>query len=251
MSKPSEKPAHKFPLIQLLPNLVTILAICAGLTAIRFGFEGNYERAVQLVLAASVLDGLDGKLARLLKSDSKMGAELDSLADFINFGVAPPLVIYFWALQDIRSAAWIAVLIFAICSVLRLARFNVSSKSDTEDDTHGYFTGIPSPAGALLVMMPMFLSFSIADTPLVPAQVISLYMIAIGLLLISNIPTWSFKAIIIPRERVKFLFIGVVFVGAAVLTFPWITLVGMCLAYAGMVIWALISGKAPARKKWF
>jgi CDP-diacylglycerol--serine O-phosphatidyltransferase len=251
MSKLPEKSAHKFSLIQLLPNLVTILAICAGLTAIRFGFEGNYERAVQLVLAASVLDVLDGKLARLLKSDSKMGAELDSLADFINFGVAPPLVIYFWALQDIRSAAWIAVLIFAICSVLRLARFNVSSKSDAEDDDHGYFTGVPSPAGALLVMMPMFLSFSIADVPLVPAQVISLYMIAIGLLLISNIPTWSFKAVTIPRERVKFLFIGIVFVGAAVLTFPWITLVGMCLAYVGVVIWALLSGKAPARQKWF
>ena len=120
-------PSH-LTIVQLIPNMLTIAAICAGLSAIRFGIEGNYVLAVQLILAACVLDGLDGRLARLLNSDSKMGAELDSLADFVNFGVAPALVIYFWALQDLRGIAWITVLIYAICCVVRLARFKVNGK---------------------------------------------------------------------------------------------------------------------------
>lgn len=247
--KPTHRPKTELPIVQLLPNLLTIVAICAGLTAIRFGFQGDYERAVLLILAAGVLDGLDGKLARVLKSDSKMGAELDSLADFVNFGIAPPLVIYFWALQDMRSAGWISVLVFSVCCVLRLARFNVSNKSDTEDDDGGYFIGVPSPAGAGLVMMPMFASFAIADEPLVSPGVICLYMIGIGLLLISNIPTWSFKAMTISRENVKFLIVGLIFVVAAILTYAWISLVAISFAYIGIVIWTLLAGKAPSKKK--
>lgn len=243
------RPRTELPIVQLLPNFLTIVAICAGLTAIRFGFQGNYEQAVLLVLAAGVLDGLDGKLARVLKSDSKMGAELDSLADFVNFGVAPPLVIYFWGLREMPSAGWIAVLIFAVCCVLRLARFNVTHKSDTEGDDGGYYAGVPSPAGAGLVMMPMFASFAIADAPLVPAGFISLYMIGIGLLLISRIPTWSFRAMTISRENAKFLLVGFIFIGAAVLTYAWITLVALCLIYVGLVIWALLTGKAPSKRK--
>ncbi|MEO1502492.1 MAG: CDP-diacylglycerol--serine O-phosphatidyltransferase, partial [Pseudomonadota bacterium] len=141
-------------LVQLIPNMLTIAAICAGLSAIRFGVQGNYELAVLLIVAACILDGLDGKIARLVGGDSKMGAELDSLADFVNFGVAPPLVIYLWALQDMRSAAWLCVLIFAICCVLRLARFNVSNKADGVDQPDDFFVGVPAPAGAILVLLP-------------------------------------------------------------------------------------------------
>ena len=247
--KPQPRPKTELPIVQLLPNVVTILAVCAGLTAIRFGFQGNFERAVQLILAAGILDGLDGRLARALKSDSKMGAELDSLADFLNFGVAPPLVIYFWALQDMRSAGWISVLIFAVCCVLRLARFNVSSKSEVEDEFKGYFIGVPAPAGAGLVMLPMFISFAMADDPIFHAGVVSVYMIVIGLLLISRIPTWSFKAMTISRDNAKFLLVGFAFIGAAVLTYAWVTLVALCLAYAAMVIWTLLAGKTPPRPK--
>jgi CDP-diacylglycerol--serine O-phosphatidyltransferase len=243
------RPRTELPIVQLLPNLLTIIAICAGLTAIRFGFEGNYERAVLLILAAGILDGLDGKLARVLKSDSKMGAELDSLADFVNFGVAPPLVIYFWALQDMRSAGWISVLVFAVCCVLRLARFNVSNKSDHEDDTHGYYIGVPSPAGAGLVMLPMFATFAFADQPVVPAGLVSFYMMGIGLLLISRIPTWSFKAMTISREHVKFLIVLAIFIVAAVLTYAWITLVALSLFYVCIVSWTLLAGKAPRLQK--
>lgn len=235
----------KFPIIQLIPNLVTIIAIVAGLTAIRFGLEGNFERAVKLILLAAVLDGVDGSLARMLKSESKVGAELDSLADFINFGVAPPLIMYFWALQDTRGLGWIAALVFSIASVMRLARFNVSAKSDDESDTHGYYVGVPSPAGALLVMMPMFLTFAISDAPFLPPLAVSAYMALVGLALISRFHTWSFKAIHIAREYIKFLVIGLVFVGAAVLTFPWITLFAIGLAYVGIVTWCLFTKRAP------
>ena len=162
--------------------MLTVAAICLGLTAIKLGFQGSHERAGQLILLACVLDGLDGRVARLLNSDSKMGAELDSLADFLNFGVAPPMVLYFWALQDMPRLGWISVQIFAVCCVIRLARFNVTSKSDLEVDNSGYFVGVPAPAGALLVMLPMFLSFAMDDAELLPTLVICAHMVAIGLL---------------------------------------------------------------------
>lgn len=243
-----DRPKTELPIVQLIPNALTITAICAGLTAIRFGFEGNYERAVLLILAAGILDGLDGSLARFLKSDSKMGAELDSFADFLNFGVAPPLVIHFWVLQDMRGIGWIAVLIYTACCVLRLARFNVASKSEPKIDESNYFTGVPSPAGAGLVMMPMFVSFAISDGPILPPSLIAAYMIGIGLLLISHIPTWSFKSVTIYRENVKFLMIAAVFTGAALLSFTWTTLICLGLAYVAMVLWTLITGKTPPKR---
>ncbi|RJL19669.1 CDP-diacylglycerol--serine O-phosphatidyltransferase [Paracoccus siganidrum] len=238
-------PQTEFSLLQLLPNVLTIVAVCAGLSAIRFGVQGDYTPAVLLIIAAGILDGIDGRIARLLGSASKMGAELDSLADFLNFGVAPPLILYFWALQDIRSLGWICVLVFAVCCVIRLARFNVSSKSETAPRDSAYFEGVPSPAGALLVMLPMYLSFAFADRPVLPDLVICLHMIVVGLLLISRVPTWSFKTTRISRENVKFFLVGVAFVGAALLTFAWVTLIALCLGYIGMVIWAWIDSDRP------
>ena len=246
MLGPSRKPDSELAITQLLPNMLTILAICAGLSAIRFGVQGNYTLAVHLVMAACVLDGLDGRIARLLGSDSKMGAELDSLADVLNFGVAPPLILYFWALQDIRSLAWLAVLIYAVCCVMRLARFNVSSKSEEAEPASAYFQGVPSPAGGLLVMLPMYLSFAFTNAPLVPAPVICLYMVFIGFLMISRIPTWSFKTSRVSRQNVKFFLVGVAFIGAAVLTFAWVTLILLCLAYVGMVAWAWLEKEIPS-----
>lgn len=230
----------KFSLIQLLPNVLTITAICAGMSAIRFGVQGNYELAVKLIMIAAILDGIDGRLARLLGSSSQIGAELDSLADFLNFGVAPSLIIYFWALQDLRSIGWIATLIFAICCVIRLARFNVSAKADDSESCGRFFEGIPSPAGALLVMFPMYFSFTFTDSPMFPDVIICIYMVAIGLLLISHIPTWSFKNIRISHENVKFFLISVVCAGVIFLTFPWITLILLCFGYVGAIIWASI-----------
>lgn len=238
MEDPLNDPEAEFSLIQLLPNMLTIIAICAGISAIRFGVQGDYMLAVQLIIAAGILDGLDGRIARILGCSSKIGAELDSLADFLNFGVAPSLILYFWALQDIRGLAWIAVLFFSICCVIRLARFNVGNKSENTGPDSAFFEGVPSPAGALLVMLPMYLSFTFADAPILPDFVICIHMIFIGLLLISRIPTWSFKTTRISRGNVKFFLVGVACAGAAILTFAWATLIVLCIGYVGMVIWA-------------
>lgn len=243
-----DKTRTDFALLQLLPNMLTIAAICAGLTAIRFGVQGHYLQAVQLILVASVLDGLDGRLARLLGADSKMGAELDSLADFLNFGVAPALIVYFWALQDVRGAGWIAALVFSVCCVVRLARFNVAGKSEEVDDSVGdYFVGVPAPAGALLVMLPMYLSFAFDDARLLPDVVIGGYVVVIGLLMISHIPTWSFKTTRISRGNVKYFLVGFAFVAALVWTYAWITLAGFCFAYAVMVVRAWFTSKKASK----
>lgn len=225
-------------LIHLLPNLLTIAAICAGLTAIRFGYEGNFEWAVELVLVACVLDGLDGRLARLMNQSSAVGAELDSLADFVNFGVAPALILHSWTFQDLRGAGWIAVLIYAICCVLRLARFNVSSREEKDDACSDFFVGLPSPAGAVLVMLPMVISFAVSDIRLIAPIFIAIYICLIGLLMISRIPTYSFKNISIDRKNAKYALLGAVVLAAALLTYLWATLTIVTLIYVGGLVWA-------------
>ena len=237
---PRNTPRKEVTLAQLLPNMLTVAAICAGVTAIRMGVQGDYVRAVQLLLIAGVLDGLDGRLARLLRSSSAMGAELDSLADFLNFGVAAPLVIYYWGLQDARHAGWIAVLFFAICCVMRLARFNVSAREEgTKGGSGAYFEGLPSPAGALLAMLPMFVTFAVPGLPNPPAILVGIYMAGVGLLMISPVPVWSFKRTKISRENVKFFLLGFACVAAALVLFTWAALIVMCLAYVAVVIWAM------------
>ncbi len=245
MTDPAPETTRVLPIIKLLPNLLTIIAICAGLTAIRFGFEGDFERAVRLVLLACVLDGIDGRLARLLRCQSEVGAELDSLADFLNFGVAPGLIIYAWALQDFSGAGWIAVLGYAICCVMRLARFNVSNGQGSEQ-TSNFFEGVPSPAGAVLAMLPMYLSFLFADMAPVPPGIIAGYVLVIGLLMISRVPTYSFKNLSIYRENAKYWVLGAALLLAALLTYLWMTLVIMTLAYVAGVIWAFWVARKPA-----
>ncbi|MFK7761662.1 MAG: phosphatidylcholine/phosphatidylserine synthase [Roseobacter sp.] len=251
MTDSPEKRTHFTP-IQLLPNMVTIVAICAGLSAIRFGVQGDFVIAVKLIILACVLDGLDGLLARLLSSDSKIGAELDSLADFLNFGVAPPLIIYFWALQDMSRAGWVAVLVFAVCCVVRLARFNVNSKAVDEHSPcpkNAYFTGVPSTAGAPLVLLPMFVSFAFVDTPQMPDLFICIYMILVGLAMISRIPTLSLKSMRISPDNVKFFLVGFAIFGAAALTYAWITMVVLCFGYIGTIFWCLLVKPTPKMSK--
>ena len=229
---------------QLLPNMMTIAAICLGVTAIKHGFESKFQSAVQLILLASVLDGLDGRVARLLRSDSKLGAELDSLADVLNFGVAPPFVLYFWALQDLQGIGWFSVQIFVVCCVVRLARFNVASKSDEEVYPSGYLVGVPAPAAALLVMLPMYFSFAFEKVDLLPSLAICGYLVLIGLLMISNIPTWSFKVVTTSPKNSKYFLIGFAVIGAAVLNYIWITLIGLCISYILLVLITISTGKA-------
>ncbi|MGR3803749.1 CDP-diacylglycerol--serine O-phosphatidyltransferase [Marinibacterium profundimaris] len=234
---------------QLLPNMLTITAVCAGVSAIRFGVDGNYVLAVQLILAAAVLDGLDGRLARALDSQSVVGAELDSLADFVNFGVAPPLVLYYWGLREMPHVGWLAVLVFAICCLVRLARFNVANASETTPGANRFFTGVPAPAGALLVMLPLYVSFAVAEEPFLSGWVICAHMVIVGALMISRIPTWSFKAQKIPRERVRYFFVVFAVLGAGLLIFTWVSLALLCLAYVAVVIIALIHEKRRRKEE--
>jgi CDP-diacylglycerol--serine O-phosphatidyltransferase len=205
--------------------------------------------AVQLLLLAAVLDGLDGSLARLLKSASALGAELDSLADFLNFGIAPALLMYFWAFKDMGNLGWIAVVIYALCCVLRLARFNVGTKASDTEKPNRHFEGVPSPAGALLVMLPLFLDRAVPGLPPIPDMVIAAYMLGVGLLMISRLPTWSLKSLTIRRENVRFLYVGFVCFLAALISFPWLTLMVMDLLYLLSLIWAWRQWRKQSREQ--
>ena len=222
---------------QLVPNLVTLGAICAGLSAIRIGINGDYTVAVLLLLLAAALVGLDGRIARKLGSESRLGPELDSLADFLNFGVAPPIILYYWALIDMKSAAWLAVLAFAVCCVLRLARFNADCHDEPRPGRAGFFVGVPAPAGGILALLPMYVSFSFPDPLALPGALVCAWMILIGLLMVSRIPTWSFKSARVTRRNVILVAPVVAGVVAALLSNLWITLAVLCVAYVAVVGW--------------
>lgn len=241
-------PRSELSLQQLLPNLVTVGSIWAGLTAIRAMFQGNLQVAVALIGLAAILDGLDGRLARLLDSESRIGAELDSLADFLNFGVAPGLLIYVWALDDKLNVGWIAVVIYVVCCVLRLARFNVESRTESDTRPSRYFTGVPAPAGALLVMMPMFAAFAAPGRPPLHDAIVALYAILIGGLMISRIPTFSFKGEKFNADHAKYVVLAFVVIVAAMASFPWATLVVIDLIYLGTIIFSWRASRRDRQK---
>jgi CDP-diacylglycerol--serine O-phosphatidyltransferase len=210
------------PVRMLVPNVITLLAICAGLTAIRLSTEGRMELAVAAIVFAAVLDGIDGRIARMIKGQSKFGAELDSLADFVNFGVAPGLILYFWQLHELNNGGWIAAMVFAISAGLRLARFNA-----TIDDPNkpgfavNYFTGVPAPAGAITVLLPIYLAFLTLPKP--PALVTAVYTLLIAFLMVSRLPVFSGKTVRmrVPPEMVLPVFVSVVFFIALLIAYPW------------------------------
>ena len=210
------------PVRMLLPNVITLLAICAGLTAIRLSTEGRMELAVAAIVFAAVLDGIDGRVARMIKGQSKFGAELDSLADFVNFGVAPGLILYFWQLHELNNGGWIAAMVFAISGGLRLARFNA-----TMDDPNkpafaaNFFTGVPAPAGAITVLLPVYLAF--LGLPKPPATLTALYTLLIAFLMVSRLPVFSGKTIRmrVPPEMVLPVFVSVIFFIALLIGYPW------------------------------
>ena len=210
------------PVRMLVPNVITLLAICAGLTAIRLSTEGRMELAVAAIVFAAALDGIDGRVARMIKGQSKFGAELDSLADFVNFGVAPGLILYFWQLHEIHNGGWIAAMVFAISGGLRLARFNA-----TMDDPNkpafatNFFTGVPAPAGAITVLLPVYLAF--LGLPKPHPTLTALYTLLIAFLMVSRLPVFSGKAIRmrVPPEMVLPVFVSVIFFIALLIGYPW------------------------------
>ena len=226
------------PLRVLIPNLITLLALCAGMTAIRLAIEGRLELAVGCIVVAAFLDGIDGRLARYLEGTSRFGAELNSLADFVNFGVVPPLVLYFWGLHDLRSLGWIASLVFAMCMVLRLARFNVMLTDPNRPAYQAnFFVGMPAPAGALAVLLPIYLDF--LGLPHVPraAPFELLYVLLIAFLTASRIPTFSGKKLgaRVSREWVLPLFVIAVALVLLLIFYPWETLTALVLAYLVLI----------------
>ncbi|WP_127523854.1 CDP-diacylglycerol--serine O-phosphatidyltransferase [Mesorhizobium sp. Z1-4] len=225
---------REIPLRLVIPNLITVMAICAGLTGIRLAFEGRFELAVAMVLFAAALDALDGRTARMLKASSKFGAQMDSLADVINFGVAPAMVLYPFLLHQLNSLGWIAALIFAIACALRLARFNVMAEDpDRPVWQTAYFVGIPAPAGAVLVLLPVYIGFLGAplDGALAPAAAV--YCVLIALLMVSRIRVWSGKAPgqRINRDSVPFFLLCAVLLVMLFVAYTWYTLTAVVVAY--------------------
>jgi CDP-diacylglycerol---serine O-phosphatidyltransferase len=228
---PSPPPRRRrfkaIPVRTLLPNLITLLALCAGLTAIRMAVEDHLDLALAAIVLAATLDGIDGRVARLLKGTSRFGAELDSLADFVNFGVAPALILYFWGLRDLKSAGWIAALVFAICAGLRLARFNVMIDDPNKPAwAANFFTGIPAPAGAITVLLPIYLNFLGASNGLITVWVTFFYTLFIALLMVSRLPVFSGKRVgkRVPPEMVLPVFVLVVLFFALLISYPWAVL---------------------------
>ena len=236
------------PVRMLVPNVITLLALCAGLTAIRLAVEERLDLALAAIVFAAALDGVDGRVARLLKGTSRFGAELDSLADFVNFGVAPAIILYFWELHELKSAGWIAAMIFAICAALRLARFNVAIDDPNRPPWAGnFFVGMPAPLGAITVLLPIYLYF--LGLPRF-TLVTFVYTLAIAILMVSRLPVLSGKKVgrRVPPEMVLPIFVAVVLLVALLISYPWQVLTVATLAYLASLPFGWLSYRRFERK---
>jgi len=242
---------RRIPVRTLLPNLITLLALCAGLTAIRLAFEDKLEWAVAAIVFAATLDGIDGRVARMLKGTSRFGAELDSLADFVNFGVAPALMLYFWGLHELGHAGWIAALVFAISTGLRLARFNVMIDDPNKPIWAGnFFVGMPAPAGAITVLLPIYAYFlGLPRAPWVEPLTL-VYTLAIAFLMVSRLPVFSGKRVgkRIAPELVLPVFVAVVLFFALLIAYPWVVLTVGTVIYLACLPLGVVSYRRYQRK---
>ena len=219
----------------ILPNILTLVGVCIGLSSIKFAFDGKFELSIIAVIVAGIIDGLDGRIARLIKGTSKVGKELDSLTDVISFGVAPAFIMYFWSLSEIGRLGWLISLIYVICVALRLARFNVNSEGESSWKDN-FFEGIPSPAGGILVLMPLIYSFSeIQFFNINNKIIVPILFIVISTLLISKIPTYSLKKIVVPRSATIFLLLFIVLYFGLVLIYTFNTLIISGVVYLLMI----------------
>jgi CDP-diacylglycerol--serine O-phosphatidyltransferase len=220
------------PLRAVAPNAITALALCCGLTGIRFGISGDFEIAVTMIMLAGVLDGLDGRIARMLHGESRFGAELDSLADAISFGVSPALILYLWSLKDLPRIGWLCALVLAVFCALRLARFN--AQIDLEEQPHksaGFLTGVPAPAGAALAMLPLFFWVWTGEPLFRSPYIVAPWVAAMATLMISSVATFSWGSMKL-RRNIRFEALAiVVLLGAAVISAPWHTVSALCVAY--------------------
>ncbi|MGJ3259596.1 MAG: CDP-alcohol phosphatidyltransferase family protein [Rhodospirillales bacterium] len=233
---PKKRGIRVMSLNKLIPNILTLMGLAAGLTSVRFALQEQWEFAGIAVTVAAVLDALDGRVARMLKGASKFGAELDSLSDFVCFGVCPALILYLWAMQDAGRWGWIVCMLFAMCCGLRLARFNVALEDPDKPNWAGqFFTGVPAPAGAGVVLLPMILSFIAGDDFFRNPGTVAIWMLASGALLISTIPTFSFKTSRIPRAWFLPVMITIAVTATFIVSAPWWTLAAVLLLYIGLI----------------
>lgn len=234
----------------VIPNAITSAALCAGLTGIRFAVDGEWEKSVFAVILAGVLDGIDGRVARMMKAQSRFGAELDSLADSLSFGVAPALILFLWSLNDLPRLGWFAALALAVCCALRLARFN--ARIDLEDQPHksaGFLTGVPAPVGAGLAFLPMYLWIASGESLFREPVLVAVWVALIAFLMISNVATLSWTSLRL-RRSIRLEAIGLVgLMLAALLTEPWLTLVVICLIYLLFVPYGVISYARVKRQR--
>jgi len=238
------------PFRAMIPNAITAVALCMGLTGVSLAIRGEWEQALGAIVFAGVLDGLDGRIARLLRAQSKFGAELDSLSDNIAFGTAPALILFLWSLQNAPRFGWIASLALAVCCALRLARFN--ARLDAAEQPHksaGFNTGVPAPAGAGLAFVPMFL-WLITGLPLFQNwQLVMPWTLLIAALMISSVPTYSWTSIRIRKDWRLFALAGIAVLGAALITAPWHTLLAVALLYLLMMPFAFASYARVKRRR--
>ena len=221
---------------RMIPNILTLLALASGLTSMRLAIQERWEYSVLAILVAAVLDALDGRIARMLKGTSKFGAELDSLSDFVCFGVAPAMILYLWAMNDAGRAGWLLVMLFAMCCGLRLARFNVALEDEGQPVWKAnFFAGVPAPAGGGLVLLPMILAFQLGDEMLRTPWLVSFFLLGVAGLFVSTIPTFSFKKLVIPRRRLLAAMLGAVMVIALVESYLWLSLSIFLIGYLMLI----------------
>ena len=249
MKTPRRRNLRGLPFNRMIPNILTLLALCAGLTSILFGLKEQWQQAVLAFFTAAILDALDGRVARLLKSTSKFGAELDSLSDFVSFGVAPPLILYLWTMHNAGEAGWVLVLLFSICCALRLARFNTNLESPERPPwAYNFFTGVPSPAGAGLVLLPMVLTFEFGPGFFNLPIVVAVFMIGVAVLMVSRIPTFAFKSFNVPPRWVLPMFLIVGLLAAMLVSAPWTTLSVLGVLYMAGIPFAVRSYRKLAAR---
>ena len=233
----------------LLPNILTIAGVCLGISSIKFSIDGNFSLAVTLILLAAILDALDGRIARLIKGTSEFGKELDSLTDFVSFGIAPVFILYFWELKNYGKFGWAITLIYSVCCVLRLARFNLTKIEETQEWKNNFFEGVPSPAGGLLILMPLIYELTDLNLSIDIKNLTPYLTILIAILLVSKIPTLALKKITISPKATVFLLLGIGVVFIALLFYTLETLLIFGIVYLLSIPVSIISYRSKIKKK--
>ena len=232
----------------LLPNILTLGGVCLGISSIKFSIDGNFSLAVILILFAAILDALDGRIARLIKGTSEFGKELDSLTDFVSFGIAPVFILYFWELNNYGKLGWAITLIYSVCCVLRLARFNLTKINEQQDWKNNFFEGVPSPAGGLLILLPLIYELSNLKLNFDLRGITPYLTILVALLLVSKLPTLSLKRISISSKTTIFLLLGIGMIFIALLFYTFKTLLIFCFVYLISIPVSILIFKKQQRK---